>query len=80
MDGAPAINQMARTASKIMQPNEDVGMNGQMGLPQTWCTISQQECISQAMPMNEYDRKPINAIGVAMAGYNNSQTPNPPLR
>jgi len=37
------MNQMARTASKIMQPNEDVGMNGQMGLPQTWWAISQQE-------------------------------------
>jgi hypothetical protein len=29
------------------------------------------------VPVN---RKPINAIGVAMAGYSNSQTPNPPLR
>src|SRR5262247_620220 len=72
------MNQMARTASKIIQPNEDVGMNGQMGLPQTWCAISQKECISQAMPMTRYDRKPTNANGVAMAGYNNSQTPNPP--
>src|SRR5438552_6217413 len=39
------------------------------GIAQTWCAISQQECISQAMPMNRYDRKPINVIGVAMAGY-----------
>src|SRR5215813_11611098 len=66
--GTPAINHTAMTASKIMQPNEDVGMNGQMGLPQTWCAISQEECISQAAPMNEYDRRPINAIGVTMAG------------
>jgi hypothetical protein len=66
---------MPSTASKIMQPNEDVGKNGQMGLPQMWCAISQQECMNQAKPMNGYDRNPINAIGVAMAGYNNSQTP-----
>src|SRR5262245_812652 len=66
MARAPAMNQMARTASKIMQPNEDVGMNGQMGLPHMWCAISQKECISQAMPMTRYDRKPTNANVVAM--------------
>jgi hypothetical protein len=55
-------------ASKIMHPNDDVGMNGQIGLPQKWCTMSQQECISQASPMNRYDRRPRYTTGVAMAG------------
>jgi len=35
-----------------MQPNDDVGMKGQIGLPQRWWTMSQQECISHATPMN----------------------------
>jgi len=30
-DGAPARNQAAIRASKIMQPNEDVRMKGQIG-------------------------------------------------
>ena len=30
---APAMNQMARAASKIVQLNEDLGMNGQMRSP-----------------------------------------------
>ena len=33
MEGAPARNHTAMTVSKIMQPNDDVGMNGQIGLP-----------------------------------------------
>ena len=33
-DGVPSRNQEAIIVSKIMQPNEDVGMKGQMGLPQ----------------------------------------------
>jgi hypothetical protein len=32
-DGAPARNHTAIMLSKIMQPNAEVGMNGQMGLP-----------------------------------------------
>ncbi len=43
IEGAPARNQNAMTASKIMHPNDDVGMKGQIGLPQRWCTTSQQE-------------------------------------
>jgi hypothetical protein len=31
-DGAPATNHNAISVSKIMQPNDDGGMNGQMGL------------------------------------------------
>ncbi len=34
-DGAPARNHGAIMLSKIIQPNADLGMNGQMGLPQT---------------------------------------------
>jgi len=34
-DGAPARNHTAIMLSKIMQPNAEVGMNGQMGLPHT---------------------------------------------
>ena len=52
IEGAPARNQSAITASKIMQPNDDVGMKGQIGLPQRWWTMSQLECISHANPMN----------------------------
>ena len=33
-DGAPARNHGAIMVSKIMQPNAELGMNGQMGLPQ----------------------------------------------
>ena len=32
-DGAPAKNHGAIMLSKIMQPNAELGMNGQMGLP-----------------------------------------------
>jgi len=32
-DGAPARHHAARRVSKIRQPKEDVGMNGQIGLP-----------------------------------------------
>ena len=32
-DGAPARNHGAIAVSKIMQPNAELGMNGQMGLP-----------------------------------------------
>ena len=39
-------------------------MNGQIGLPQRWCAMSQQACISQPMPMNRDERRPANAIGV----------------
>jgi hypothetical protein len=53
--GAPARNHIAMSVSKIMHPNEDVGMNGQMGLPQKWCTRSQAECMSHAIPMNRYE-------------------------
>ena len=52
IEGAPARNQSAMTASKIMHPNDDVGMKGQIGLPQRWWTMSQQECMSHATPMN----------------------------
>ena len=34
IEGAPARNQSAIAASKIMHPNDDVGMKGQIGLPQ----------------------------------------------
>ena len=34
IDGAPARNHGAIMLSKIMQPNAELGMNGQMGLPQ----------------------------------------------
>src|SRR6185295_799408 len=33
IDGAPARNQIAIAVSKRRQPNDDVGMNGQIGLP-----------------------------------------------
>jgi hypothetical protein len=33
-DGAPARNHSAIMLSKIMQPNAELGMNGQIGLPQ----------------------------------------------
>ena len=33
-DGAPARNHIAIMLSKIMQPNAELGMNGQIGLPQ----------------------------------------------
>jgi hypothetical protein len=33
LEGAPARNQSAMIASKIMHPNEEVGMNGQIGFP-----------------------------------------------
>lgn len=32
-EGAPARNQIAINASKMRQPNEDVGMKGQIALP-----------------------------------------------
>jgi hypothetical protein len=35
-DGAPDKNHTAMKASKIMHPNEDVGMKGQIGLPHKW--------------------------------------------
>ena len=57
-DGAPARNHSAIPASNTMHPNEDVGMNGQIGLPQTWCTMSQHECISHPTPINRYERRP----------------------
>ncbi len=56
--GAPARNQIAMTASKIMHPQEEVGMNGQIGLPKKWCARSHGKCISHAIPMNRYDRRP----------------------
>jgi hypothetical protein len=34
--GAPARNQIAMSESKIMQPHDEVGMNGQIGLPHKW--------------------------------------------
>jgi hypothetical protein len=34
--GTPARNQIAMPASKILLPQEDVGMNGQIGLPHKW--------------------------------------------
>jgi hypothetical protein len=66
-EGAPAKNQIAISVSKIMQPNDDVGMNGQIGLPQRWCAMSQPAWISHATPMNRYDRRPANAIGIEIA-------------
>ena len=36
IEGAPVRNQSAIAASRIMQPNDDVGMKGQIGLPQRW--------------------------------------------
>jgi len=35
-EGAPDKNHTAMKASKIMHPNEDVGMKGQIGLPHKW--------------------------------------------
>ena len=34
--GAPARNQIAISVSKIIQPNEDVGMKGHIGFPHRW--------------------------------------------
>ena len=34
--GAPARNQIAIRVSKIIQPNEDVCMKGQIGFPHRW--------------------------------------------
>src|ERR1700682_118133 len=48
IEGVPAKNQRAMRASKIMHPNDDAGIKGQIGLPQKWCTRSQQECVIQA--------------------------------
>lgn len=33
IEGAPDRNQIAMAESKIMQPNDDVGMNGQIAFP-----------------------------------------------
>src|SRR4030095_1776429 len=68
IEGAPARNQSAITASNIMQPNDDVGMKGQIGWPQRWWTMSQQECNSHATPMKRYDERPREATGVTTAG------------
>ena len=35
-DGAPAKNHAAMTASQIQQPNDEVSMNGQIGLAKKW--------------------------------------------
>jgi hypothetical protein len=34
--GAPARNHIAMSVSKIIQPQEEAGMNGQIGLPHKW--------------------------------------------
>jgi hypothetical protein len=52
IEGAPARNHSAIAASQIMHPNDDVGMKGQIGLPQRWWTMSKQECISHASPIH----------------------------
>jgi hypothetical protein len=51
-EGEPAKNQIAISVSKIMQPNDDVGMNAQIGLPQRWCAVSQRGavCIVAILP------------------------------
>jgi hypothetical protein len=36
IEGAQAKNQSAMTASKIMHPNDDVGMKGQINGPQVF--------------------------------------------
>jgi hypothetical protein len=36
MEGAPARNQTAMTASQTQQPKDDVSMNGQIGFPKKW--------------------------------------------
>jgi hypothetical protein len=66
--------------SKITQPNDEVGMKGQIGWPQRWCGKSHAACISHAMPMNRYEFSPRNKTGVTITGYSSSQSPNPPLR
>src|SRR5258705_78204 len=58
IEGAPARNQNAITASNIMQPNDDVGMKGQIGLPQRWWTMSQQERPTTATTNEWEGRKP----------------------
>ena len=49
--GAPARHQIAMTMSNTKQPNDELGMNGQTGLPQKWCGRSHAACVSQTMPM-----------------------------
>jgi transcriptional regulator GlxA family with amidase domain len=44
------------TASKTMQPQEEAGLNGQIGLPHKWCAKSQALCISHAIPMSMDDK------------------------
>ena len=68
IEGAPARNQIAINVSKIVHPNDELGMNGQIGFPRKWCTRSQQECISHATPMYGYERSPTYATGAAIAG------------
>ena len=50
--GAPAMNQVAMITSKSMHPQEELGMNGQIGLPQRWCARSQQACMFLFGPQN----------------------------
>jgi hypothetical protein len=38
--------------SKTKHPQEEVRMNGQIGLPYRWCARSLAACISHAIPMN----------------------------
>jgi 5-carboxyvanillate decarboxylase len=57
-DGAPAKNHTAISESKIIQPQDEVGMKGQIGLPHKWCAKSQAACITHASPMKRYDRSP----------------------
>jgi hypothetical protein len=44
---------------EVMQPQEEVGMNGNIGLPKKRRARSQAACISHAIPMNRYDRRPV---------------------
>src|SRR5262245_47119558 len=77
-EGAPARNQTAMSVSRMKHPNEDVGRNGQIGFPKEWWTRSQPACMSQASPMNRYERSPRYAIAAATKAYGSSHTPSPP--
>jgi hypothetical protein len=61
------------------QPNDELGMNGQIGLPYRWWTRSQLACISHATPIQRCERSARYATPPASAVYASYQSPSPPL-
>jgi hypothetical protein len=77
--GASRRNHAAITASKIMQPNDDISRKGQIGFVYRWCIRSHAECMSQATPMKRYAVSPRWAATLPSSANGSSYGPRPPL-